>query len=476
MYLSRFVLLAFIPFCSPLYAESYSPLDALPSGSRASLHVETLNQEITQLSTHNQTQYFPPASTLKIITALAAKLELAENFRFETDLLVAKKDIEIRFQGDPTLTTDNLKQLFAVAKRNGLTKIEGDIWLDNSAFTGYDRAVGWPWDILGVCYSAPATAISLDENCVQASIYTQDDGATRVYVPDHFPIYVTTHAISVTQQQQELTQCDLELISSPDNHYQLQGCLGQRSKPLPLKFAVQDPELYTQRMINSILNQLSIPFTGQVRIGQSADSNKKTLASHRSAPLNTLLEEMLKKSDNLIADNLTKTLGATFYVQPGSFSNGTKAIKQIIFTNTGINLDDLPMEDGSGLSRNNRFSSEKMTQVLRYIWQNEQDLQLIALLPKAGESGTLKYRRSMRKAPIKGAITAKSGSVYGSYNMAGYGLDSEGSPNTLFVQFIADYHPRKRKSDEPKVVAPLTQFEHLFYQDIVKFSQAMPKK
>jgi D-alanyl-D-alanine carboxypeptidase/D-alanyl-D-alanine-endopeptidase (penicillin-binding protein 4) len=134
------------------------------------------------------------------------------------------------------------------------------------------------------------------------------------------------------------------------------------------------------------------------------------------------------------------------------------------------------MEDGSGLSRNNLFSSEKMAQVLRYVWQNEQTLQLIALLPRSGESGTLKYRRSMRKEPIKGALSAKSGSVYGSYNMAGYGLDSDGSPSTLFVQFIADYHPRKRKSDEPKVVAPLTQFENLFYQDVIKFSQAMPKK
>ena len=215
MQLSKLFLLFFISLFS-LSAFAYAPVGQLPDGSRAALLVESLDQQSSLLDTHNSDQYFPPASTLKLVTALAAKLELGDNFRFETQLEQIGKDVVIHFSGDPTLATEDLKQLFVVAKRNGLSRIDGDIWLDNSAFTGYDRAVGWPWDILGVCYSAPATAISLDGNCVQASIYTQEDGNTRVYVPEHFPVYVTTQASSVSKDQQESTQCDLELISSPD--------------------------------------------------------------------------------------------------------------------------------------------------------------------------------------------------------------------------------------------------------------------
>jgi D-alanyl-D-alanine carboxypeptidase/D-alanyl-D-alanine-endopeptidase (penicillin-binding protein 4) len=96
-------------------------------------------------------------------------------------------------------------------------------------------------------------------------------------------------------------------------------------------------------------------------------------------------------------------------------------------------------------------------------------------MPTAGESGTLQYRRSMRKSPVKGNIIAKSGSVYGSYNMAGYGLDAQGKPQTLFVQFVADYYPNKKRDSQP-TVAPITQFETQFYQQIVEFSQAIPKK
>ncbi len=153
---------------------------------------------------------------------------------------------------------------------------------------------------------------------------------------------------------------------------------------------------------------------------------------------------MLKRSDNLIADTLTKTLGAKFFVQPGSFTNGTEAIKQIIFSNTGIDIRNARLEDGSGLSRNNRISAKSMAAILRYIWQHEQELNLIAIMPKSGESGTLQYRQSMRKAPIKGQLIAKSGSLYGTYNMAGYGLDKNGKPNTLFCSVCVGLFPRKK--------------------------------
>ncbi|MGR5121028.1 serine-type D-Ala-D-Ala carboxypeptidase, partial [Vibrio astriarenae] len=82
------------------------------------------------------------------------------------------------------------------------------------------------------------------------------------------------------------------------------------------------------------------------------------------------------------------------------------------------------------------------------------------------------YRRSMRKSPVKGNIIAKSGSLYGSYNMAGYGLDAQGKPQPLFVQFVADYYPNKKRDSHP-TVAPITQFETQFYQQIVEFSQAI---
>lgn len=443
---------------------AYAPIDSLPKGSRVSLSVK--NSQGTPLSI-NTNQLFPPASTLKIVTALAAKLELGDQFKFETRIESKNDDIIFRFSGDPTLKTEDLDNLLGELVSSGIKEIKGDIWLNSGIFTGYERGVGWPWDILGVCYSAPSSAITLDGNCVQASIYSNNDGSTRVYVPPHQPIEVDTSVITVSKDGQKEKQCQLELVTSGNNHYQLSGCLIKQKKPLPLKFAVQKTQAYTESILRVLLDKHSIKFNGHINQHSSIQGN--LIASHFSAPLNKLLEIMLKKSTNLIADNVTKTLGSRFYSQPGSFTNGTEAIKQIIFSNSGIDLSDAQLADGSGLSRNNRITAEDMSSVLEYIWKNDATLDLMAMLPRSGESGTLKYRRSMRQAPVRGHLQAKSGSVYGSYNMAGYTINDNGQPKAIFVQFVSDYFPKKEESDSNSLPS-IFKFEEAFYRDLIKLS------
>jgi D-alanyl-D-alanine carboxypeptidase/D-alanyl-D-alanine-endopeptidase (penicillin-binding protein 4) len=116
------------------------------------------------------------------------------------------------------------------------------------------------------------------------------------------------------------------------------------------------------------------------------------------------------------------------------------------------------------------MTGNQMADVLRYIWQHDASLHLIELLPVAGQSGTLKYRKSMRSSIVRGHLSAKSGSLYGSYNMAGYGLDKKGQPQVLFVQFVTDYFPDD-KAETVQTPSPLEQFEEQLYRDIIQMSQ-----
>jgi len=443
--------------------------ESLPPATRYALIAKKLSDNM-ESGEQTMSQYFPPASTLKVITALAAKLELGDNFRFETKLTTSSsKDYSLIFSGDPTLSTENIHELFTQLKSSGVNVISGDLWLDNTQFTGYERGVGWPWDIVGVCYSAPASAMNINGNCIQSSIYTKENGQTRVFVPDQYPVYVMTDAKSVTKSEYENTHCDLELIASQENHYQLSGCLVHRNEPLPLKFAVQNTQLYAQRIVYKMLNQLGIQLKGVIKVGHIPQQGK-IVASHYSEPLPVLLDTMLKKSDNLIADTLTKSIGKHFYQQPGSFNNGIEAIKEIILDKAGISLENDQLVDGSGLSRNNRIQVNSMLKVLHYVWKHDSELGLIDLLPVAGESGTLQYRRSMRDKSISGKIKGKSGSLYATHNMVGYGLDSRGQPNTVFIEFVTDYFPPETENDTP-VESPLITFEKEFYQQVVELSR-----
>ncbi len=440
---------------------AYAPLSLLPYGSRYSLVVS--DRVESYVLKENSEQFFPPASTLKILTALAAKLELGDDFRFKTHFEIHERDLIVRFSGDPELKTEHLNALTKQLMNKGITSVRNVI-IDGSAFQGYERAVGWPWDILGVCYSAPSSAITLNDNCVQASISSIAGRKTRVFVPAHQPIKVTTDALSLNKTDIKSRRCNLELITSLQNNYHLSGCISESEKPLPLKFAVQNTSLYVLSTLKRILSENGINVVGDF-LEHDVQKKGTVVASHQSQPLPKLLEIMLKKSDNLIAENLTKSMGSHFFHQAGSFSNGTEAIKQILHTRAKINLKHAQLADGSGLSRNNRLTSSDMEKVLRYIWENNAKLKLIELLPISGQSGTLKYRKSMRSASVLGRIAAKSGSLYGSYNMAGYVLNDKNEPTLLFVQLISDYHP-VTNADYPTVIAPIFHFEKLFYDDL----------
>ncbi|WP_086983137.1 serine-type D-Ala-D-Ala carboxypeptidase [Vibrio aphrogenes] len=432
--------------------------DILPTGTRVGLMAKS---PTSTLLYKNNDMLFPPASTLKLFTALAAKIELGDDFRYQTTLAQSGSDLILTFSGDPSLTSADIEQLLSDAK---IKEIKGNLLIDNTAFTGYEKAVGWPWDILGVCYSTPSSAITLNNNCVMASIYTNKDGTTRSFVPEHQPITLSTSARAITRQQQKEQYCDLELNATQTNQYFLSGCLVKREQPLPLNFAVQNPFLYASTTIQQILKDNHIKLNGSIQLAQAKPHSAKQLATHQSATLPVLLEHMLKDSDNLYANNITKTLGGHFFKQAGSFTNGSQAIKTILKQQAKIDLSNAILEDGSGLSRNNRISPNHLYALLKYIKANDHKLHFVHLMPTAGVNGTLEYRASMRKAPIKGQIVAKSGSLFATHNMAGFVVDEQGQPATIFVQLVTDYHPQANTS----TIAPITQFETALYQNLIK--------
>jgi D-alanyl-D-alanine carboxypeptidase/D-alanyl-D-alanine-endopeptidase (penicillin-binding protein 4) len=461
----RFIFAYFAVFFSANAASvPIQGMEYLPSGSRAAI-VSGTDQGIDII--HNSDQLLPPASTLKILTALTAKIELGDDFQFVTSLQKSERDLFLSFSGDPRLTRKDIKALLKSYKQQYGNIITGNIYIDDRQFTGYEKAPGWPWDNLGVCYSAPSSVVSLDDNCIQGSISSLATGQTRVYVPPHQPIEVSTDALTVTKDQKKVQHCDLELTTF-GNTYRLAGCMTERSTPLPLKFAIQDTRSYVSATLRSLISELDISLRGVIITRAKRDTPEDLIevAQHRSIQLSEMLTVMLHESDNLVADNLLKAVGRSYYQVPGSFSNGAAAMKAILEYHTKTSLESAQFFDGSGLSRNNKITARQLAAVLEYIKLNDEELNFIQMLPKAGIDGTLKYRSSMRNAPAKGQIVAKSGSLFGSINMAGYTLDQQGVPETWFVQLIADYHPPVNEATTP-VEAPYTSFEKAFYRQIL---------
>ncbi|MEM1155361.1 MAG: serine-type D-Ala-D-Ala carboxypeptidase [Pseudomonadota bacterium] len=417
------------------------------------------------LYSQRDTQYQPPASMQKLVTALAAQLYLGKDYRFTTQLQRQEDNVVLQFSGDPSLSRQHLSALLAALKEQAGTIIAGNLLINGGRFSGYERAPGWPWDNLGVCYSAPSSSLSLENNCVQGALYSdrQLGDKTRVTVPAHQPLTVTSSALITSKEGQKAEHCDLELTNQGSNHYKLSGCLVRRDEPLPLNFAVQDTEAYIRNVLRAELARLGIDLKGDIKRDDTATG--RVIASHDSAPLYDLLDTMIKDSDNLYADNIAKTIGANYFDQPGSFASGSAAIKTILKDEAKIDLDRAILVDGSGLSRDNRMTARQMMEVLRYIYRHDEKLNLLAALPVSGQSGTLRYRQSLRQQPLQGQIRAKSGSLYGTHNLAGL-LEAQSGQTLLFIQMISNYFPPERDESLPAVAPPIETFERNLYRSL----------
>ena len=58
------------------------------------------------------------------------------------------------------------------------------------------------------------------------------------------------------------------------------------------------------------------------------------------------------------------------------------------------------------------------------------------MLPLAGHDGTLQYRGGFTEAGVNGKVSAKTGSLKGVYNLAGFMTTANGQ-KVAFVQFIS---------------------------------------
>ncbi len=445
-------------------------IDLAPEGSQVALVVEPLRSSAPLQIHYRDDRFLPPASTLKLFTAAAAELELGTDYRFETRFWQRGKQQGGRWQGDwllefrgaPDLSRQQLAELLGELRTRKIREIEGDLLLDVSYFSGHDRAIGWPWNNLGVCYSAPAAALTLERNCVAASLKNQGSGQpARFFVPAHQPIEVTSEVIALDNDSIERQLCTLESSVGPGNRYQLSGCISDRRDVLPLNFAVNDPIAHGKALVRQELSRLGIVLRGDIRVGRRDGDGWQQAAQVVSAPLQTLLAEMLQDSDNLIADLTLKNLGAARDLS-GSFAHGVRALKASLKTHADIDLELARIHDGSGLSKDNLMQARQLAQLLQWLAQHPQ-MTTYQTLPVSGENGTLKYRRSTRQEPLKGVIQAKSGTLNGSRNLAGY-IDAASGERYVFVLMLSGISlPAKMQQPTPVTVFERSLLEWIYH-------------
>lgn len=152
------------------------------------------------------------------------------------------------------------------------------------------------------------------------------------------------------------------------------------------------------------------------------------LASHRSAGFEQILTRMMVRSDNLFAEAMLRAL------VPGSTLKAALAKEKGELDGLGLDTSCVGLYDGSGLSRNNRFSPRFLSRLLAAMAARPDAARYTALFPLAGRDGTVKPL--LRGTRLEGRLALKSGSMKGVLCYAGYKLGADNRPTHAVVIMV----------------------------------------
>ena len=141
------------------------------------------------------------------------------------------------------------------------------------------------------------------------------------------------------------------------------------------------------------------------------------LSTYRHS-IDTILNHMLKESDNFYAESMFYQTAASAGRRPAKATDVRTLTKQLI-KRLGLGGNPYKIADGSGLSLYNYVSAELLVRLLRYAYSKPDIFDhLLPALPIAGVDGTLKKR--MTDGAARSNVMAKTGTLTGISSLAGY--------------------------------------------------------
>jgi len=375
---------------------------------------------------------FVPASNLKIITTAVALDQFGSEFIWETDFFTGNtNNLYIRASGDPTwsdmLYRGSINRLFrSIAdslRANNLTTITGNIVIDPGTFSDFPLGIGWRETNRIQAYSALSSAIAFNENTVQARIRPTTVG-NRANV-SLFPIntgFTVINNVNTTANRN--SQGISFATESASNTVRITGNIWERSRPQYRTFSIPQPADYSLHLFRAKLQEHGITVRGNIHYRRFTEENP-TLSRYtklftiESLPLPRVMDEINKRSNNFMSNQLFLTIGDV-HNNAGDTENIVKRWLQ--FNN--ISADSLNMFDGSGLSYENRSSVSLLTNVLKIMYESEYFDDFYNSLAISGKDGTL--RNVFNCEVLNRKVHAKTGFILGVRGLTGYIQTSDG--------------------------------------------------
>lgn len=436
-------------------------LAAAPSLTAAAIGAVVLDVTTGEvLWAHDGDRPLSLASVAKVLTTTAALRSLGPGFRWRTTVYgeefdaatgIVDGDLVIRGRGDPTFTERDLQALVRDLRWRGVTAVTGDLAFDGSYFddvTEPPRYADQPKERAG--FRAPIGAASLERNAVTVVVVPDRIGLGLAEVSldpaptDHVRLVEATVATVDVGRTRISVATDVKR-----DHLELR-VTGQIAADDGVYFArrrVDDPTAQFGDALRAALADAGIRVRGRgIRARTLAPTDRVTvLAEHDSPPLAEVVRDMVKSSDNYLAETVLKTMGAEARAAAGgagaTWDDGLAVVRQLL-ADVGVAPTSVRVENGSGLFDATSVPASAVARVLAAGWRDFRiGPELAGALAVGGVDGTL--RKRFTGADVRGRIRGKTGTLAQVSSLAGL-AGTDGLHPIAFVVLVNQLPPGTR--------------------------------
>jgi serine-type D-Ala-D-Ala carboxypeptidase/endopeptidase (penicillin-binding protein 4) len=423
-----------------------------PGVRAASWGIEILDPATNEvLLAINPDKTFTPASVMKVVTTSAALERLGSDFRFRTGVYTDGElqsdgtltgNLILVGRGDPNLTDPYgelieepaLEELSKKLHDAGIKKIQGNLIGDDSYFDSASYENGWSAQQLRSVYGGPINALSINNNgiLVHARPTTYSHLVAVSTEPRASYFHIRNLATTGTSKSKRTIYAR---FNQATNTIVVSGIL-PRSQTFNQSLLLDNPSLVAAAMFREELKKQGISINGQINVIHYGDippaprDSWTLLTEHLSPPLIRAMEIINKRSQNLHAEMLLRTLGAELKGM-GTDAAGLQVVRDFL-VEAGIEDTRVQLNDGCGLSRENLITPRFQTSLLRFLSTRPYFDLFLNTLAISGTDGTLRNR--MASEQVKGYVRAKTGTLHGVSALSGY-ITTKSGRNLVFSIF-----------------------------------------
>jgi D-alanyl-D-alanine carboxypeptidase/D-alanyl-D-alanine-endopeptidase (penicillin-binding protein 4) len=438
--LISFSLMLFTSFCA--YAELPSSVsDALKKvgipQQNVAIYVQAVESSVPILN-QNAEQAMNPASVMKMVTTNAALDLLTPAYRWKTEIYrdgnltnwQLQGNLIIKGYGDPSFKAQDFWRLLISLRQAGVKKISGDLIIDKSYFAADTNNASFDTEKWRAYNALPSAFLVNGRNT--SFKFTAGDEAINITQEFELPEVVIVNklkrATGACGDWRSRVAYDVQ-PAADRAVVTFSGSYAADCGERFLELSLFEDEKYAFFTFKKLWRELGGEFNGKLKLQETPVTAVKVL-EQLSEPLGSIVRDINKWSNNVMARQLLLTIAAEKNGVPATEAKGSSAIKAWLAGN-GLKFNELVIENGSGLSRVEQISAEHLGQLLVRAYNSPVMPEMMASLPILSQDGTIKQR--LKDSQSNGRAHLKTGSINGVSAIAGYVLDANNHRHVLVM-------------------------------------------